>query len=69
MLQEAENGITDFSYSGDVAYCPVSYTHLTANRDKFRPVYHHTPLYGWMNDANGLVYKDGEYHLLSLIHI
>ncbi len=35
----------------------------TTNRDVFRPVYHHTPLYGWMNDANGLVYKDGEYHL------
>lgn len=33
------------------------------NTDEFRPVYHHTPLYGWMNDANGLVYKDGEYHL------
>mgnify|MGYP000839164849 CR=1 FL=1 len=41
----------------------VSDTFDTANRDKFRPVYHHTPLYGWMNDANGLVYKDGEYHL------
>ena len=35
----------------------------TANREKFRPIYHHTPAYGWMNDANGLVYKDGEYHL------
>ena len=32
-------------------------------RDKFRPVYHHTPEYGWMNDANGLFYKDGVYHL------
>ena len=41
----------------------ISDTFDTANRDKFRPVYHHTPLYGWMNDANGLVYKDGEYHL------
>ena len=31
--------------------------------DKFRPVYHHAPLYGWMNNANGLLYEDEEYHL------
>ena len=35
----------------------------TSNTDQYRPVYHHTPAYGWMNDANGLVYKDGEWHL------
>ncbi len=33
------------------------------NREKFRPQYHHSPAYGWMNDPNGMFYKDGEYHL------
>ena len=33
------------------------------NFEKFRPVYHHTPAYGWMNDPNGMFYKDGVYHL------
>lgn len=33
------------------------------NREKYRPLYHHTPLYGWMNDPNGMVYKDGKWHL------
>jgi len=35
----------------------------TANRERFRPLYHHTPVYGWMNDPNGMFYKDGVYHL------
>ena len=41
----------------------LSDTFDTKNTDYYRPVDHHTPLYGWMNDANGLTYKDGEYHL------
>ena len=41
----------------------LSDTFDTKNRETYRPLYHHTPSYGWMNDANGLVYKDGEYHL------
>ncbi|MBR4698691.1 MAG: DUF4980 domain-containing protein [Prevotella sp.] len=35
----------------------------TTNRERFRPSYHHTPLYGWMNDPNGMFYKDGVWHL------
>lgn len=34
-----------------------------ANKESFRPVYHHTPAYGWMNDPNGMFYKNGVYHL------
>ncbi|MDE6165104.1 MAG: DUF4980 domain-containing protein, partial [Muribaculaceae bacterium] len=35
----------------------------TSNVEKYRPLFHHTPLYGWMNDPNGMFYKDGVWHL------
>jgi levanase/fructan beta-fructosidase len=35
----------------------------TTNTEKYRPMYHHTPQYGWMNDPNGMFYKDGVWHL------
>ena len=34
-----------------------------SNREQYRPIYHHTPAYGWMNDPNGMFYKDGIWHL------
>jgi fructan beta-fructosidase len=32
-------------------------------REKLRPQFHFTSRRGWNNDANGMVYYDGEYHL------
>lgn len=29
----------------------------------YRPAYHYTPEKNWVNDPNGMVYLDGEYHL------
>lgn len=41
----------------------LSDTFDSSNCETYRPVYHHTPMYGWMNDPNGMFYKDGVYHL------
>lgn len=42
----------------------LSDTFDTTDRElKYRPAYHHTPEYGWMNDPNGMFYKDGVWHL------
>lgn len=31
--------------------------------ETYRPKFHFSPEHGWMNDPNGMVYLDGEYHL------
>ncbi len=36
---------------------------LAAQGEPHRPQYHFTPAKNWMNDPNGMVYYDGEWHL------
>jgi len=66
-LPEGEKAVVRFT---DVSPQAIAFRNLklvdewnAQNTDYYRPLYHHTPSYGWMNDANGMVYKDGEYHL------
>lgn len=52
--------------SEDVAWGNMSLadTFDTSDREtRYRPVFHHTPEYGWMNDPNGMFYRDGKWHL------
>ena len=49
-----------------ICWTKIDYTDKidTANREtRWRPIYHHTPTYGWMNDPNGMFYKDGVWNL------
>ena len=55
-----KGAVGDFVCWKDMKY---SNTFDTTNREQYRPAYHHTPLYGWMNDPNGMFYKDGVWHL------
>ena len=41
---------------------PLS-TASAAAVDPYRPVYHYTSAQNFMNDPNGLIYRDGVYHL------
>lgn len=55
-----DGGISTFSCWKNMSF---SDTFDMKNREQYRLVYHHTPAYGWMNDPNGMFYKDGVWNL------
>lgn len=55
-----DGGISTFSCWKNMSF---SDTFDMQNCEQYRPIYHHTPAYGWMNDPNGMFYKDGVWNL------
>ena len=53
LISGCKNKTSDNNHSGKNNYAS----------EKHRPLYHFTPDSMWMNDPNGMVYHDGEYHL------
>ncbi len=56
----ADGGVSSFSCWKNMQFADVF---DMTNREQHRPVFHHTPAYGWMNDPNGMFYKDGVWNL------
>ena len=46
----------------------VTMNRKTAYLEKYRPQFHYTPEAHWVNDPNGMVYFEGEYHLFYQYH-
>ena len=41
----------------------IAMQNIAVYQERFRPQFHYSPPRSWMNDPNGMVYHEGEYHL------
>ncbi|MFO0801505.1 MAG: glycoside hydrolase family 32 protein [Gemmataceae bacterium] len=57
VMLPADSRIPAFAESDEVPDANSLY------RETHRPLFHFTSRFGWLNDPNGLVYHDGEWHL------
>ena len=47
-----------------MAICQGAFAQSVATyQETYRPQFHYTPAKNWINDPNGCLFLDGEYHL------
>lgn len=74
-LQEGENIIRIRVQNKETAASTITtlrlkrrYNPENAYTERYRPQFHYTPEAHWINDPNGMVFYDGEYHLFYQYH-
>jgi len=53
-IKDADNGLDEIKLADKLDF---------EYNETYRPQFHFTPEHGWMNDPNGMVFLDGEYHV------
>jgi len=63
LLKTAGTGLAATLFGSAGTGAKSATTVANTGSDPYRPNFHFSPADGWMNDPNGMVYHEGEYHL------